>query len=101
MGFRRSSMLVILIREPHHRGWKNFAATVLFFSPLRGSLAVHDFTHGLRRGLYSCAASRLSSHAVTSCPRLRTHTSSYFGLIMSGRPTAGHFPEPVSYTHLT
>jgi hypothetical protein len=37
----------------------SFEFLSLFLSPLRGLFSLASFTHGLRLGLYSCAASRL------------------------------------------
>jgi len=36
-----------------------FTLVLCGWSPLRGFAFVHHTTHGWRRGLYSCAASRL------------------------------------------
>jgi len=40
-------------------GFPNPGLALFFFRPLRGLVFSDVLTHGLRRGLYSCAASRL------------------------------------------
>lgn len=70
------------------------AGDLAILSSLRGSLSFLLFTHGLRRGLYSYAASRLDRCG--GCPPHESECRSRCGPILPGRPDGGVRSVPTS-----